>query len=96
MQDVPPVEAPVGGAPDLGAQEMGQAEGIHDDQCLWESWAAGPAEARASEGGLHCRAHCGRPGGAEGTGTLLCARGPLRSPRWHRAQAPPLDTGLQP
>lgn len=44
VQDVAPVEAPVGGAPDLGVQEVGQAEGVHHDQRLREGGAAGPAE----------------------------------------------------
>lgn len=34
-QDVPAVQGPVRGALDLGTQEVGEVEGVHDDQCLW-------------------------------------------------------------
>lgn len=41
MQDALPVAAPVGRAPYLGVQQVGEAERVHHDQRLWGGGAAG-------------------------------------------------------
>lgn len=41
VQDMPPIQGAVGGARDLGVEEVGEAECVHHDQHLWESRGLG-------------------------------------------------------